>query len=279
MAPRIDLHIHTSHSDGLKSPSDILEIVRQLRLAAFSICDHDSYEGYFETRKLLKKNDPELIPGVELSAGSHGEDIHILGYYFDPDSSILESAVRRFREKRNRRGEIMLQRLKKLGIDVSMKLVCEIADGSAIGRPHVADAMVKVNAVERFEDAFTHYIGLRGPAYVPKENLTPKEAIELIHSANGLAVLAHPGIAAAERHIKEFIGYGIDGIEVYHPRHTYAQRKQYMEIVKERHLLATGGSDYHGREGRHGMIGSQPVPLRLLNEMKERSNLENRGLN
>ncbi|UCD93581.1 MAG: PHP domain-containing protein [Candidatus Zixiibacteriota bacterium] len=252
-------------------------MVRRSKLVAFSICDHDSYEAYLEIRKLLKKNDPELVPGVELSAGSDGEDIHILGYCFDPDSDILGEAVERFREGRNRRGEIMLKRLKMLGIDITMDLVREIAGGSAIGRPHVADALVRVKAVEKFEDAFSHYIGLRGPAYVPKENLTPGEAIELIHRANGLAVLAHPGIAAADKYINEFIGYGMDGIEVYHPRHTQAQREHYMEIAKERHLLSTGGSDYHGREGRYGMIGSQPVPVRLLTELKEKSNLENRG--
>ena len=172
MAPIIDLHIHSTHSDGLKSPAEVLDIVRRSKLSAFSFCDHDSYEAYLIVRNLLKKSDPELVPGVELSAGSEGEDIHILGYYFDPGSEILAEAVQRFRERRNRRGEIMLKRLKMLGIDITMDLVREIAGNSAIGRPHVADAMVRVRAVDRFEDAFTHYIGLRGPAYVPKENLT-----------------------------------------------------------------------------------------------------------
>lgn len=269
MSARIDLHIHTTYSDGLTSPAHVLDIVRKKGLEAFSICDHDNLGGYFETRKLMMEGDPELVPGVELSAGRSGEDIHILGYYFDPDSKILVEALRRFREIRNRRGARMLQELKKMGIDISMELIEEIAGNSAIGRPHIADAMLRVSAINRYEDAFNRYIGLNGPAYVPKANLTPKEAIELIHGAGGLAFLAHPRIANAARFIDEFIDYGLDGIEIYHPYQHAGHRKTLSKIAKSKSILACGGSDYHGREDRYGMIGSQPVPPELLSEMKK----------
>lgn len=277
MAAWIDLHIHTSFSDGLKSPGEVLEIVRKKGLAAFAICDHDNVGGYLEMKDLLDESDPELISGVELSSGKAGEDIHILGYGFNPSSELLTNALENFRNKRNKRGERMLKELKKLGIDVPIKLVREIAGSSAIGRPHIADALVRVKAIKKYEEAFTRYIGFDGPAYVPKANLTPKEAIELIHSSGGLAFLAHPGIADVVRYIDEFIDYGLDGVEVYHPHHGSHLRESLRSIVEERSILASGGSDYHGREGHYDIIGSQPVPIEILTKMKERLNSNNRG--
>jgi predicted metal-dependent phosphoesterase TrpH len=274
MTARIDLHIHTTYSDGLASPKEVIAAVRKKGLAAFAVCDHDNFDGYFETKTLLRDSDAELIPGTELSSGQSGEDIHILGYFFDPASYLLKTTLENFREKRNRRGEEMLLKLKRLGVDIPLGMVREIAGDSAIGRPHIADAIVRVKAVRRYEDAFARYIGIDGPAYVPKSNLPPKESIELIHSAGGLAFLAHPGIARADRHIDEFIDYGLDGIEVYHPFHSESQRKTYLEIVEKRGLLACGGSDFHGRERHYGMIGSQPVPPEFLTNMKKRLNLK-----
>jgi len=277
MIPRIDLHIHSTYSDGIKTPAEILDIVRDLGLAAFALCDHDNFGAYFEAKQLLRNGDPELIPGVELSAGRSGEDIHILGYLFDPNSETLIDALEHFRKVRNQRGELMLEKLKNLGVDISLDLVKEIAGQSAIGRPHIADAMVRMKVIRGFDEAFERYIGLNGPAYIPKANLTPREAIELIHKANGLAILAHPSIADAAKHIEEFIGYGLDGIEVYHPYHTDNQRKRFSKLVSSRTILGSGGSDYHGRDGRYGMIGSMPVPPEYLTAMKTIHNSKNRG--
>ena len=252
-----DLHIHTNFSDGLNSPEEILEIVKEKQLKVFSISDHDNIGGYLYLDKILNEDDPELIPGVELSAGQGAEDIHILGYFFDPSSDELNSALRLFRDKRNQRGVDMLL--------------------SAIGRPNVADAMVKVKAVNSFAEAFDKYIGYSCPAYVPKHNITPKEAIELIHRAEGLAILAHPGIAGAGSHIDEFLSYGIDGIEVYHPMHNSRLQKSYKDFAEKKDILITGGSDFHGRQGKHGQIGSMSIPDNTLTLMKERLSLLNRG--
>jgi len=279
MSGTVDLHLHTNFSDGTKSPSELLNIVRKKKLSAFSICDHDNIEGYFKTRAILAPGDPELVPGVELSAGSGTEDIHIIGYYFDPESEILKSSLEKFRELRNRRGLEMLNKLKALGIELSYDKVREIAGDSAIGRPNVADALHRAGYVNSFDEAFQRYIGFHGPAYVPKKNLTPPEAIELIHDAGGLAVLAHPGIGNAGKHIEEFIRYGLDGIEAYHPNHSRQLQKNYLKYAEKHGLLATGGSDYHGREGRYGKIDCMKVPEELWKKMKDRHTKEKRGQN
>ncbi|MCX6826303.1 MAG: PHP domain-containing protein [candidate division Zixibacteria bacterium] len=270
MPGRIDLHIHTCYSDGLSSPKEIVEIVRRKRLCAFSICDHDTLHGYWETKKILIEGDPELVPGVELSVGRDFEDIHILGYYFNPESSPLSEALEDFRGRRNRRGQEMLSRLKKVGIDITLEAVKKIAGESAIGRPHIADAMLKAGAIKNYETAFIRYIGHDCPAYVPKENLTPVEAFNLIHKAGGLAFLAHPGIGNVAAHINEFLELGLDGIEIYHPRHGSRLRREFSNIVINHAILGSGGSDYHGREGRYSMIGSQSVPDEYLTALKGR---------
>jgi len=276
---KVDLHIHTTISDGLSTPGEVLEIACSKQLSAIAICDHDNYAGYFTATEQRHKNDPEVIPGVELSTGKGGEDIHILGYLFDPYSEKFIRALQEFRDTRNKRGEKMLKKLKAMGMDISMDLVKEIAGDSAIGRPTVADAMVRSGVIKSFDEAFAKYIGLDGPAYVPKQNLSPKEAIELIHAAGGLAFLAHPGVARAYQYIHEFVGYGLDGLEVYHPYHNSKMKKYLNKTAEEMSLLRCGGSDYHGRDRHHGMVGSQPVPGDWLVEMKNRHNQKSRGNN
>lgn len=277
MSNRIDLHIHTSFSDGLASPREVLEIVRKKQLSAFAICDHDNIGGYFEACGLKTIDDPELIPGVELSAGKDNDDIHILGYYFDPSSDALNSALDECRVRRNHRAEMMLMRLKDLGIVIPFESVQEIAGKSAIGRPHIADALLKVGAIGSYESAFGKYIGNNCRAYVPKQNITPEEAIGLIHDAGGLAFLAHPGIGNAVSYLDEFVKMGLDGIEVYHPNHSNYLRLKFSALAESKNILIIGGSDYHGREGRFGMIGSQSVPDELLIAMKEKLNFIHRG--
>lgn len=265
-----DFHIHTYYSDGINSPEEILEMARDKRLAAFSIADHDNIGGYLHLMDVVSKNDPELIPGVELSAGQGNEDIHILGYFYDPSCDELNSALKLFRDKRNQRGVEMLNKLKEQGVNIPLELVKEFAGRSAIGRPNVADAMVKVGAVGSFSAAFDRYIGYSCLAYVSKHNISPKEAIDLIHRARGLAILAHPGIAGAGRHIEEFLAFGLDGIEIYHPMHNSHLQKNYKEFAEKNGLLTTGGSDFHGRQGKYGQIGSVSMPDNALTLMKER---------
>lgn len=272
-----DFHIHSNFSDGINSPEEILDMAREKQLSAFSITDHDNIGGYLHLKNILKEDDPELVPGVELSAGQGTEDIHILGYFFDPDSDELNAALKQFRDKRNQRGVDMLNRLKEQGINIPLELVNEFAGRSAIGRPNIADAMVKTGAVGNFSMAFDKYIGYGCSAYVSKYNISTKEAIELIHRARGLAILAHPGIAGAGHHIDEFLRFGLDGIEAYHPMQNSRLQKNYEVFADKESILAIGGSDFHGRQGKYGQIGSVSIPDKTMTLMKERLILSNRG--
>jgi len=265
-----DLHIHTNFSDGKNSPEEILKMAQEKKLEAFAISDHDNIGGYLHLKDQLGNDDPELIPGVELSAGHRNEDIHILGYYFDPNSEELTATLKQFRERRNQRGIEMLNKLKEQGINIPLELVKEFAGRSAIGRPNVADALVKSGMVHNFSAAFDKYIGYGCPAYVAKFNITPREAIELIHRAKGLAILAHPGIAGAGQHIDQFIGFGLDGIEAFHPMHNSRLQKNYKAFAEKKGLLYTGGSDFHGRQGKYGQVGSVSLPDNTVALMKER---------
>jgi len=271
MAGEVDLHMHTNLSDGMLSPAGLLERVRGTRLKAFAVTDHDTLDGYLAVRALLQDGDPELIPGVELSVDCHGEDLHLLGYLFDPDHAGLNAELSRFREERNRRGRLMVQKLEQLGLDVPYDEVLRQAGGSAVGRPHVAEAMVRAGVVSGFDEAFKKYIGNDGPAYVPKAKLTPGRAIALVHSAGGVAVLAHPGINAMYRFADELAGMKLDGFEVYHYSHNRQQVRQFKELARRLKLLPSGGSDFHGRHYTEGEIGAEPVPLEFLERLKQRA--------
>lgn len=272
MTDCIDLHLHSTYSDGTDSPETLVNLARDLDLKAISITDHDHIGGYAEAAGIMREGEIELVAGVELSCGESGEDIHVLGYLFDPESKVLADMLVELRRRRNQRGVRMLNKLKEIGIDIPEELMFEIAGISAIARPHVADALVKIGVVKNYNEAFDRFIGNDCPGFVPKENISPSEAIELIHESGGLAFLAHPALSNTIRYLEEFVGYGLDGIEVYHSRHNGSMVKRFTRLAQKYNLLISGGSDYHGRDGRYGMIGSQRVPARLLDEMKERVN-------
>ena len=271
MKQQIDLHLHTTCSDGLKTPSEILEAVRKRGLAGFAITDHDTIDGFLEVRELLQEGDPELIAGLELSCSSDKGDIHLLAYLFDPDNAQLLEALDDFQEKRNQRGRMMVQRLNEMGITITYDDVLQEAGAAAIGRPHVAEAMHRCKTVTSYDDAFRRYIGDRQPAFVPKHNFAPAEAINLIHAAGGVAVLAHPMVAGAVDQIEELVGLGIDGLEALHPDHRQQEVANLKEMAARFRLIWTGGSDFHGRGGRCGSIGSEAVPIDCLQELRLRS--------
>ena len=268
MRPYVDLHMHTSCSDGTSTPRELLDLVRYAGIAAFAVTDHDTLEGYQAVRQILHDDDAELIPGVELSATVEGEDMHLLGYLFDPEDDRMKSALEDFQHHRSQRGRLMVDKLNELGVDITYEDVESQAGGAVIGRPHVARAMTEKNAVRYYEEAFEKFIGYNGPAYVPKKNFTPDQAIGLIHDAGGLAMLAHPAIDDKERYLDMLIGMGLDGIEVYHPSHSQSHIDRYRHLAERHRLLITGGSDFHGSNGRYDNIGAQKVPYRALENMK-----------
>ncbi|MCP4684249.1 MAG: PHP domain-containing protein [bacterium] len=276
MAGYVDLHLHTAYSDGALSPDDLLAIVREKKLVAFSITDHDTLEGYRHARKLLTKDDPELITGIELSAESGGEDMHLLGYLFDPDDKALNASIVESQEIRRERGRIMVEKLNQMGMQISFEAVEQAAQGSVVGRPHVADVLLEEGHISNFDEAFRKYIGYGCEAYVPRRRLTPAQAIDLIHGAGGVAVLAHAFIAGMNRHIEALAGQGLDGLEVQHYAHKKHHVKQLKTLAKRYGLLHTGGSDFHGRRDHEGEVGSLNVPVGLLDSLKQHA-LQIRG--
>jgi len=271
MSGNVDLHIHTACSDGMRTPEEILAIVREKKLTAFSITDHDTLEGYHQTCQHLENGDPELVPGVELSAIENGEDLHMLAYMFDPDNRELNDCLETFQETRRHRGRLMVDKLNALGLEITFEAVEMAAGSTVIGRPHVAEVMVQFGHVSTFEEAFWKYIGTKGPAYVPKSKITPADAIKLVHNAGGLAVLAHPFIGDAHEHIESLAGIGLDGLEAYHYSHRKHQVNRIKSLAKRYDLFVTGGSDYHGRVETEGEIGSLQVPANVLENMKQKA--------
>jgi predicted metal-dependent phosphoesterase TrpH len=271
MNPRfVDLHMHTDCSDGLYRPSEVLSFVRKAEIVAFSITDHDTLAGYREVRTLLQEGDPELIPGLELSAGHEGVDLHLLAYLFDPEDPYLNSALAEFQSRRNQRAALMVEKLNDLGISIEFEQVAERAGNAAIGRPHIAEVMFQQGQVPTYLSAFDKYIGNGKPAFVPKRNFTPPEAIDAVHKAGGVVILAHPQIDETFRYIEELAGLGLDGIEIYHSAHQQRHIEQFRHLAERFRLACSGGSDFHGREGRHGAIGSQHVPEECLLRLKQR---------
>lgn len=263
--------MHTNHSDGTTSAAELLEIVRAKKLSAFSVTDHDTLAGYWAIRSLISEDDPELIPGLELSITADGGDLHLLAYLFDPDNEPLKAALDRFRERRNHRARLIVQRLNELNIDISFEEVQNVAGEATIGRPHIADTMVRSKAVGSYEEAFEKYIRNSGPAYVAKMSFIPEEAISLVHRAGGVTVLAHPILDNTARHVEMLAGLGLDGIEIYHPVHKQSDIKRLKHLAERYRLLVSGGSDFHGRSTMYGMVGSQNVPEELLDNLKQRA--------
>jgi predicted metal-dependent phosphoesterase TrpH len=270
MPGNIDLHLHTNMSDGALTPKELLHEVRARDLVAFAVTDHDTIDGYLEMKSLLNDDDPELISGLELSVAVDSNDLHMLAYLFDPDNEELIEKLRYFRRERNHRGRRMVEKLNRLGMALSMEAVLEAAGESAIGRPHIAEAMLNEGFVNNIEDAFRKYIGNHCPAYIPKNMVHPREAIELIHRAGGLVVMAHPYINDAHKQIPSLALLGLDGVEVYYYSHSKQHVADLKRVAKQHGLLLSGGSDFHGRQEHEGDIGAGPVPVEYLDRMKNR---------
>jgi len=267
----IDLHIHTVKSDGTFTPTEVLETARKKKLTAFSITDHDSVDAFFDIEDQLTDSDPEYIPGLELSVTLGNSDLHILAYYFDPRSEELRNKIDEFRSYRNERGAMIVEKLNNMEVDITIDDVKKIAGKAAIGRPHIADVIYQSGAVKSYNQAFNKYIGNGKPAYVAKKNFTPEEAISMIHNAGGIAVLAHPAIEETYQHLEMLVGLGLDGIECFHAYHKQKDIDQFKHFAERWHLVITGGSDFHGREGSYGKIGSQNVSDDYLSALKKRA--------
>ena len=275
----IDLHIHTSASDGTYSPKAIVGLAHKQKLKAIAITDHDTIEGNAEAAREGKKIGLEVIPGVEISVEWDNSSIHILGYYIDRTEKGLSSELNnliRYREERNPK---IIEKLNSLGIDISYDEVKIAAGEGTIGRPHFARILIEKRYVKNDNEAFKKYLQRGAPAYVDKKRLSPEEGIQLIKEAGGIAVLAHPFMidSIGENEMEELIlklkQMGIGGIEVLYPTHTVQQTLQLKTIAEKYNLLITGGSDFHGKQKPNIHLGTGfgklRVPYELVIRMKK----------
>ncbi|MCW8803565.1 MAG: PHP domain-containing protein [Ignavibacteriaceae bacterium] len=242
---KTDLHMHSWHSDGFLPPEKLLIKANSHGIRILSITDHDSVNGISEAMECAGKFGIEIIPGVEISTDIRDTEVHILGYFVDPQNQELEHYLNFFREERYKRAIRMVKKLNILGLDITLDDVMVFAKNSAIGRPHVAQALLAKGQVKSYFEAFYKFIGNHAPAYERKVHLSPQSAFKIISDAGGLSFIAHPG-NMPEILIKELIDAGVDGIEVVHPSHSPEQVRFYRGIVNEYFLLESGGSDYHG---------------------------------
>ncbi len=264
----VDLHVHSTCSDGLVRPEELPNLAVKVGLEAISITDHDTVAGVERGIEAGREAGIEVVPGVELSTISGETDIHILGYFIDWRNPELLSVLETFRRKRYDRAREMVRRLNKLGLNLSFDTVVEIAGDGALGRPHVAEALVRENLISNSSEAFDRYIGYHGPAYVPKYALSPKDAIRIIISAGGIPVFSHPGTANRDELIPGMVRDGLMGIEAYHPMHPAELRRYYINLAKKHGLVHTGGSDYHGEGRGIGQIGCEMVPISVLEDLR-----------
>ena len=261
---KVDLHIHTTASDGSLSPVELVEKAVSCQLDIIAITDHDTINGIIPA--LIAGNAwPKLkiIPGVEISTDISGSEVHILGYFIDYHQKKLNSELARLRLSREGRAEKMVARLGELGLSIDYRRVLELANGGSVGRPHIAQAMLEKGYIPTVRDAFDTYIGRNGPAYVEREKMTPEEAVDMVIEAGGLPVLAHPQeIGEFEGMLQQLIAHGLIGMEVYYGNYTPQVISHLTKIAEKHHLIATGGSDFHSDDGRAGaMLGSVDVPL------------------
>ena len=245
MAEKADLHIHTNHSDGFYTPKEIVLMAKENGVDTISITDHDNLSVINEASEFGKDLGIDVISGVEISSDIRDKEVHILAYFIEPENEEVERYLSFFREERKKRAVRIVNRLRSIGIPLTMDDVMEKAATSAIGRPHIAQALLEKGFVNSYFEAFNKYIGNAGPAYEKKVHLSPQSAVKIISDAGGLSFIAHPN-NMPEDILKELIEAGIDGIEVYHPSHSPQHIKFYKGIVNEYFLLESGGSDLHG---------------------------------
>jgi predicted metal-dependent phosphoesterase TrpH len=266
----VDLHIHSTASDGKYTPEAIIARAAGLGLKYVSLTDHDSIDGIEPAIKAAKKfPDLTFIPGVELSTDLADGEAHILGYFIDYNNGELKKELEKFRDSRFGRGRRMVEKLAALGIAIDWARVQEIAGDGAIGRPHVAQAMQEKGYIKSFNEAFEKYIGHGGPAYVEREKITPEDAVALIVRCGGLPVLAHPfTVKKPEELVISLKRSGLIGIEAYYKDNTPQATKKTLKLAEKYGLVATGGTDYHGiDDSREVMLGGVEVPVKAAQKL------------
>jgi predicted metal-dependent phosphoesterase TrpH len=277
----IDLHTHTTHSDGSATPAELVRAAATNGARAIAITDHDTVSGLAEGRAEAGRAGIELVSGIEISAEYAPGTMHILGYCIDDTSAPLLAKLQKLKQARERRNPEIARRLQDLGCEITYQEVAGVAGNEVVGRPHFARILLEKGYVASIQEAFDRFLAKGEAAYVEKERLSPADAVGTIHRAGGAAVLAHPyqlklrSMPDFERLLDQMVVFGLDGIEALYSRHSAEQQTVYSEIATRQGLLITGGSDYHGRYKPDIAVvrglGGLRVPYALLEAIKERA--------
>jgi hypothetical protein len=266
-----DLHLHTNFSDGTYTPEELVSHGRRHGFAALALTDHDTVEGCARMAVACQAAGIEFISGTELTAEINGIELHLLAYCVDLDNQKLLSEVGRFQIVRQNRIREMVARLNHLNIPLQADAVFAIANCRSPGRPHVARALVQAGLCSSLDEAFERFLKTNRPAWVPKSKMSAVDAINVIHNAGGVAVMAHPGLNRTDDIIPELVAAGLDGIECFHSKHSTSVSQHYLELADEHHLLVTGGSDCHGMNKGKPLIGTIKLPYQHVEKLKERA--------
>ena len=278
----IDLHIHSTYSDGTLTPALLIQQAKKSGLRAISLTDHDTTEGVEEIIKYGNTYGVEILSGVELSAHIDASAVHILGYGLRHNDPVLLAQLAGIQEARNTRNQKIIKRLNELGIKITKEDVYNFSKTGQTGRPHFAQFLIEKKVVNSFDDAFDIYLGQNGSAYVPRKILFAADAIRYIIDAGGLPVLAHPAtidftMSSIPDLLEKLKNFGLSGVEVYYPTHSKKVRKTLLEICRQHDLIATGGSDFHGHRNAEKTLGrtgkNQRLPYEVLEKIKNRLSL------
>ena len=265
----VDLHLHTTLSDGTERPERVVELAHQAGLAAIAITDHDNIDALPVATPPARQYGIELLPGVEMSASAGEMDVHLLGFCFDPTNLALQRHLTQQQARRVERVHEMVERLQRVGVTISADEVLEVAGDGTVGRPHVARVLMKHGYVTSLPEAFSKYIGDAGPGFVPGSSCSPAQIIRIIREAGGIPVLAHPKYLKRDAFIDELVQDGLLGLEVYHSDHTPNLVQHYGAIADRLKLLKTGGSDFHGNAKEGVPVGAANVSYDAVEALKQ----------
>lgn len=280
--PIIDLHVHSTASDGTYTPAEVAKLAKTIGLSAIALTDHDTIDGLEEFQKAGAALDIETIAGIEFAAlwtKHHRPEIHIVGLGFDPNHPVLSERMKDIKESRNIRNQKMCEKLSSIGLHLTLDEVAANAGGEIITRAHFANVLLQKGYVAKKEDAFSRYISTGLPGYVEREFLSPKLCIQTIKEAGGAAVLAHPtlyglNMEQLEELCAELIPCGLDGIECQYSTYSPAETKAITALAEKMHLLPSGGSDFHGKNKPNIHLGSGKnnlaIPYSFWEELKKR---------
>lgn len=278
----IDLHAHTTASDGSLTPTELIDLAVQTGLTAIAVTDHDTIDGLAEAEEAARRRNIEFVPGVELAVEYPHGKFHMLGYLIDYRHPALSGRLQQVKDNRARRNVLMVAKMQALGLPVTLEDIEAEAGGGQVGRPHMALVLLKKGLVSSTQEAFDRYLADGALAHLPKDKITVEEGLNLIHAAGGLAVAAHPDSfklddATLAKEMARLRAIGLDGMECYYSQYAPERTASYLAIAREAGLLVTGGSDFHGASKPHVKLGcvegDRPAPNALLEALKEHKSM------